>query len=78
MVSKIIRDHGFEWFVLPLGFAFTIHFMIWTIVSFVAWDVFWISPFAHRLLFASLCIFVWVALISDACKDDKKEPSTDA
>ena len=74
LMRKLIHDHGFEWFILPLGFVAFIHFAVWAIASSVVWDVFWISAFTHRLLFAALCVFVWGSLIADVFKDDNKEP----
>lgn len=65
------RAFAFEWLALPMIIVVFLHTSIWLIVSFVAWDAWWMSFFTHRLLFTALCLFVWGALISDEPGDDK-------
>ena len=62
----------FSWLVYPLVIVIALQLAIWAVVSFVLWDVFWMTPFAHRLMFVALCLWVWGSMIDDAKKDKKK------
>lgn len=73
MSLEAVLKAVFIWFLFPLGFAAACHFSIWAIASFVMWDVFWISAFAHRLIFVALCFCAWGALIAGHEEKRKKE-----
>ena len=71
-MKKFLRDL-FDWLVLPLAFVVAVHLAIWVVISFIAWDVLFLRPAAHRFLFSALCLLTWGNLIDDALSEDKEE-----
>lgn len=52
-------DFALRWvfgFVLLVAF---LHVAIWMATSFVFWDVYYLTPASHRLLFVLLCLFAF-------------------
>ena len=65
-----MRDFLIEWVAIPLAVVVAFQAVIWLIVSFVAWDVFFISAFAHRFMLAIWASALWTGLIAWEARED--------
>lgn len=63
-LMDLIPGPLFAWLVFPLLAVTVFHVGIWLGVSFVAWDLTFISFLWHRIIFFVLSLLVWGALIA--------------
>ncbi len=70
-MQKNLIEWAKEWVLTPLFFSLVLHTGVWLFGSFIAWNLSWLGPFGHRLMFAILCLLIWVTLIAGHLEEKK-------